>query len=633
MSARICFIRAVVLASLCVAAVNPVRAEFGDGDGSRVVSRRGCMELSYDESDAGSQHRTKRNQDSNTILPTGKPKIPVILVQFQDVKDSVAWGTDDFTQKTWAERVGKFFNGNEDGSPYMTHDIYIASLKDYFKQQSDAQFVPEFVFFEPITLEYTRAECVNDRNNKVRKPTLDSLSLQIEDPGVFDGNGDGKVDVVIIVFAGSSSAYSYVETALWAWETTGTYTSSVRSNVKFASSVHIPNQLDEDGSDTSYDGLPLGVAVHEFCHALGLPDFYDVDGNSPGMDVWSLMDYGENINSGRCPTNINAVERDYMGWRSLEELVPGQPRTLHLKALGEGGIGYKLVNPMDVNEYYALECRNTNAVDCDYYFLMSNYWLAGHVGLQVSRVVRDSKWDNNKVNTDASKQKMTILPANNRFENIFNLVYDEGWDAYYDEVRGHLYPNGGENTSITDETLPASVVLTGTYLDQPIYDIVMDEEDHVHLKYMPRGTLEAPSVFSSEADTHQVTLSWSAPANASVYRLEYSIEDDQPETVDSLRNTSYVIDGLDAGTRVSYRVTAMDDEWRNSDASEWQEIDTPTDVITLRVPQSERHVSVYSLSGIKLGQTTRNMVSDFVNVRGIVVLKYDDGSTEKVFVR
>ena len=100
-----------------------------------------------------------------------------------------------------------------------------------------------------------------------------------------------------------------------------------------------------------------------------------------------------------------------------------------------------------------------------------------------------------------------------------------------------------------------------------------------------------------------------------------------------MKNTAYVIDGLQPGTRVTYRVVSMDDEWRNSEPSEWKEIDTPTDVQTLHTPKSEQMVSVYSLTGIYTGQCVRSQVHRYVRTKGIVVLRYEDGATEKIFVQ
>ncbi|MBP5484786.1 MAG: fibronectin type III domain-containing protein, partial [Bacteroidaceae bacterium] len=272
--------------------------------------------------------------------------------------------------------------------------------------------------------------------------------------------------------------------------------------------------------------------------------------------------------------------------------------------------------------------------DCDYYLLNSAYWMNNHMGLIVYHQTLDNTWDNGTVNDNINKQRMTIAPANNQFHLIDDVVKQQGWNVYRDEIRGHVYPGTSGNTELTDASVPASVVFTGNVLGQPVYDIEIDEENHIHLKYMPRGTLDAPSVFSSTADLHHVTLAWDAPENAEFFRLEYQVDELEAETVDSLENTSYELGALAANTNVRYRVKAMNDEWRNSSFSEWQTISTPTDVATLRTPRSEQTVDVYSLTGIQMGRCMRSQIARYVRGRGgIVIVRYADGSTEKVFVR
>jgi hypothetical protein len=259
--------------------------------------------------------------------------------------------------------------------------------------------------------------------------------------------------------------------------------------------------------------------------------------------------------------------------------------------------------------------------------------MADHMGLMIYHQTLDNTWDDNVVNNTASKQRMTISPANNWFELIDNLVKSQGWEVYRSEVRGHIYPGTSGNTELTDTSIPPSVVFTGDVLGQPIYDIEMDEENHIHLKYMPRGTLEAPSVFTSTADLHHVSLSWEAPENAQYYRLEYQVDELEAVTVDSLKNAAYEMGALAANTEVRYRVMTMNDEWRNSSYSEWQNISTPTDVAMKRTPKSEQKVDVYATTGVLMGSCMRSQIARYVRNRGIVVLRYEDGSTEKVLVQ
>ena len=109
-----------------------------------------------------------------------------------------------------------------------------------------------------------------------------------------------------------------------------------------------PNGYNPD--NMQMDGI--GVCLHEMSHALGLPDFYDTGYKAFGMDLWSLMDYGEYCVSGYQPVGYTAYERSYMGWESLETLTA--PQVLTLRCFADGVVGYKIVNPDNENEYYVI---------------------------------------------------------------------------------------------------------------------------------------------------------------------------------------------------------------------------------------------------------------------------------------
>lgn len=65
----------------------------------------------------------------------------------------------------------------------------------------------------------------------------------------------------------------------------------------------------------------IGATAHEFCHALGLPDFYDTDyegsdGKAGGMYSFSLMSNGCYNNDAKTPPYLNSEEMIMLGWIS-----------------------------------------------------------------------------------------------------------------------------------------------------------------------------------------------------------------------------------------------------------------------------------------------------------------------------
>ena len=110
---------------MAVAAM-PLSAQFADDEPPRLIGRPDCF-LDEAEDAFVMQHRTKRQSDA-PMRAFGTPRIPVVLAQFTDVKDSLFYDTEDFGR--WKENINPFFNGNADGTPYVINGFYLASMKD-----------------------------------------------------------------------------------------------------------------------------------------------------------------------------------------------------------------------------------------------------------------------------------------------------------------------------------------------------------------------------------------------------------------------------------------------------------------------------------------------------------------------
>jgi M6 family metalloprotease-like protein len=63
----------------------------------------------------------------------------------------------------------------------------------------------------------------------------------------------------------------------------------------------------------------IGTAAHEFGHALGLPDLYDVSGDTEGLGEWGLMGSGS-YTSANSPAHFEAWSKERMGWVTVREL-------------------------------------------------------------------------------------------------------------------------------------------------------------------------------------------------------------------------------------------------------------------------------------------------------------------------
>lgn len=403
------------------------------------------------------------SQATAPLPAKGSPKVPVVLVNFADSVFTV--GSTDEEIRHYYEL---YCNGTRDGQPYRGHGSY-GSIRDYFIDQSDGQFSPEFVIIGPVTLEhpesYYGANDASGSDSNYSQFRTDAVSKATEiyegEWSDFDNRGRSTasqtyVDMVFFIFAGCGENSSYVASTIWPKESRSSVTIN---DIKFATSAccseRRANTKDHVVLSTESDGI--GVMCHELSHALGLPDFYDTSYKAFGMDLWSLMDYGCYGQNGFHPCAYTAYEREFMGWKSIPELTTSQKLTL--QPIADGGTGYKIVNDENSNEYYIIE--NRQPVNWD-----GGICKMGH-GLQVTHVdFNQSAWNGNRVNTDSLHQRMTIIAANNRY--IGTSRFDASTDDFIVTWAGNLYPyiytdeDGNEcrNDALTSKTTPAATVFS-----------------------------------------------------------------------------------------------------------------------------------------------------------------------------
>lgn len=89
------------------------------------------------------------------------------------------------------------------------------------------------------------------------------------------------------------------------------------------------------------EDVGIGVLAHEFAHDLGIPDLYDMAGNSDDSEnstgFWTLMSSGAYGNDGRPesgignqPTHMSVLEKIVLGWSNLAVVDYRQPASIRL---------------------------------------------------------------------------------------------------------------------------------------------------------------------------------------------------------------------------------------------------------------------------------------------------------------
>lgn len=574
------------------------------------------------------------SQETAAIKARGVKKVPVVLVAFPDKAFTVA-DNDEGVR----EYYRKFCNGTMDGHIYTGHGSH-GSIRDYFVEQSDSVFFPQFEIIGPVTLSngyaYYGQNSGNTKDVNYSKFTSESLAKAVEvyaDWTQFDNDGDNSIDMVFFLFAGMGENFSGAPTDLiWPKETKRSETINGQVFATNAVTCELrPKSKNEDGTFvTQPDGV--GVFIHELSHALGLPDFYDINYVNFGMDLWSVMDYGEYGNNGFNPGNYTAYERDFMGWRPLQELK--EPCVLTIPCFAAGGYGYKIQNDASSNEYYIIENRQAMGWD-------DKVCTRGH-GLQVTHVDFDaSLWNNNRVNTVGTRQRMTIIAANDRYigTNLIDQVAEENGTKSSDEwkktLSGNLFPGDTYKYDLTDESSPAATVYTGGLLHKPLRNITENADKTITLCFMTNGQLDAPVL--SEAENvmmDQFDIEWSSTDNATRYAFEL-YRDSIVIRQDTIAETQVHIDGLMPSSDLKFRVRAMADMPEDYVDSEWSDFayfSTLADFID-DVPESDKLVDIYASNGMLVSRSYADELHRLSLRRGIYILRYSNGACRKVMIR
>ena len=567
---------------------------------------------------------------SALVKPWGKKKIPVILAAFKDKKFTIA-ATDEKVNAFYDD----FFNGTKDYTATGTYDAAsnLGCVRQYFIDQSQGQFEPDFTIIGPVDLDSVYSYYGGDRNannkdtcySKFVEHSFTKALAQHENWSEFDNDGDGDVDMCVIIFAGLGQNYtnSYGDkSTIWPQERPSSYTINGKKLSGCTSSCEMRPLAAENGRITAWHADGIGVVVHELSHALGLPDFYDTKSVAFGLDYWSIMDYGMYTRQAKVPVGYTAYEREFMGWQQTE-VIDG-PRTLRLYPLARGGKGYKLVNDANPNEYYILDNRQAESWD---WGLCSN---RGH-GMLVYHVdFNQGVWNLNNVNVNPSHQYLTIIPANNTLIGSNNATSSDQWKT---SLLGNPYPGLTENHELTDETVPASTVFKGGLMSKPLVDIEETEDGVIIVKAMPLGTLDAPTGLTFEDSTPGSTIAvWEPVEEAEFYNLQLWREGKLVMEQDSIATNSFRLDDLQADVDYSFAVQAISDAYRNSNWTESETFRIDPDAIS-EITESGELVRIYSINGRFVGECFADQLRRFSLRHGIFVVKHANGKIKKLTIQ
>lgn len=415
----------------------------------------------------------------------------VILVNFSD--STMRYKNSDFDR--WLNEPGYSVNGGT------------GSVKDYYRDNSMGQYVPNFQVVGPYTLSKPTAyyggntgDSGTDTNP--RDMVREALELARQNnPDLnfaqFDNDGDGEMDNCYIIYAGYSEASTANTDDIWphSWNfTTADANGDVPVKPEYdgikvnnyscsAELVGMPGAP----AKPSMDGI--GTFTHEFGHVLGLKDMYDTDNTDNGVGIdpgdYSLYASGSYNNESRTPPYLMAFERMQMGWMtegddiveiknpedvSLESLSENKARFINAQPNREPGTGM---------EWFILENRQQTGWDK---YIPAHGLLITHY--DYTKEKQEQWWNINGPNNVASHRCLYIVPADG--------IDDSNTRS------GDTFPGSSANTSFTDNTTPNSRNWNNEPLGVPVTNI--NEGDGIVSFQVSGGTSRWNTIKTLEPD-------------------------------------------------------------------------------------------------------------------------------------
>lgn len=249
----------------------------------------------------------------------------------------------------------------------------------------------------------------------------------------YDNDGDGYVDVLLVIHAGTGGELSGNGNDIWShkWQ----ITPRLKDGVLISKYAIMPELWYTPGDMT------IGVYAHELSHGFGLPDLYDTDLSSYGIGDWGLMGYGSwNGSLGSSPAHLCAWSRIQTGFTSAVNVTSNRLSEA-IASVNSGGSIFRLWNSGGLgNEYFLVENRQKIGYDA---YLPGSGLLIWHID--------DSKTNNRSEWYPGLPGSEHAIVALEQADGLFEMEYngDQG-DA------ADPFPGTGLKTALGDATAPTT---------------------------------------------------------------------------------------------------------------------------------------------------------------------------------
>lgn len=427
--------------------------------GSQVATRSARVpEINFMQA---AQARSSRFEASSNLTRAnarqayeGRLKTLVLLVAFEDKAFVSPTANNDFY------RLKNELGYSDNGAT--------GSVRDYYRDNSNGVFDPEFVVMGPYTLSkpmsYYGANNDAGNDNDPRRMVIEAAWLANQegvDFSEFDEDNDGYVDIIYVYYAGHNEAEGGPAASIWPHSWSVAYMDSTSLDGVNLGYYACSSELKGSTGTTM---TAIGTACHEYGHTLGLMDMYDTDGTesggrSGGLGYLSLMSAGNYNNQSRTPPFLTSEERWSLGWMTPTTITTEGEYSLASIDQNEAYI----IHTQNENEYFLLENRQQNNWDAP---IKGEGLLIYHVDKSENMVLGKTaleRWYRNSINVYPLHQCMDMKEASGSESRGDAFAFFPGSSGLY--------------TAFTRTTSPAAMAWSGLPLGKELYDIRMEGEE------------------------------------------------------------------------------------------------------------------------------------------------------------
>lgn len=444
---------------------------------------------------------------SSRFKAEGEKEFLVLLVQFKDIPFKVENPKEAFDQMLNADNY--------------TANNATGSVRKFYMDNSAGKFKPKFVVKGVYTVG-NRSEYATPTESGLDETKVTNMMTEAVNKAKADGVSltqfaeNGTIRDICIIFSGGTRNDGSDANGIWPKHRALGNGINMDGGVLYGFTC--VSELRKRDAGISMTGM--APFCHEFGHALGLPDFYDADGDANGVGAdngfFSLMGYGMNLNDGCTPPALGILERWMLGWAKPKELSEAGNYTLNSVVDGEG---YQVKTGTE-GDYFLLECRGTkkNVWDNpDYlnYYKVTDGTAWGLVAHHIDNT-QSAKWTANNVNSVKGSECVWMVYSNSASVN--------GKAARY--VPSHcFFPGSSSVTSLKSNSKTGFISRAGTQTVVELTDITLGNQV---VTFVASQHASAISDVTAQAFQRDAVIKWEDDM-ASKWTVTYKKEGDEEE--------------------------------------------------------------------------------------------------------